>query len=273
MTTNLKILIIGINGFLGKELNKFLTANHYDVYGTTHQHIQNNKVFTLKIGDKVSDSILKEDFHSVVYLSHSYNIEKSEEFIKWYKETFFAFSTQVKKQIYISSYSANEFAISNYGTIKYDLEQFFIQHNAYSVSPGLIIGKGGIYNKIGVFVKKSPLIVVPMNSKKNLLPIIEIGKVCYVLSDIIQKNFDKKNYNIFTEMISLENLIKRIIDSANMKKIVFKINARLVLTLMKQLEFIGISLPVTSDSLSGFIENQAYTVDSDLDLFYTVKEK
>jgi nucleoside-diphosphate-sugar epimerase len=273
MNAKLKILIIGTNGFLGKELNKFLTVNHYDVYGTTHQNIQNSKVFVFKIGDKVSDNILKEDFHSVVYLAHSYNTEKSEEFIKWYKETFFAFSKRVKKQIYISSYSANEFAVSNYGTTKYDLEQFFIQNNAYSVSPGLIIGKGGIYNKIVNFVKKSPLIVVPVSSEKNLLPIVDIEKVCYVLSDIIQKNFDKKNYNIFTEMISLEDLVKRIIDSDNMKKIVFKINAMLVLTLMKQLEFIGIRLPVTSDSLSGFIENQAYTVDSDLDLFYKVKEK
>jgi len=264
----MKILIVGINGFLGQELNKYFSDRGYDVFGTTHDSSKcNEKVFLLKIGDEVSSNILNNEFDVVIYLAHVYNTDKSDFLIKWYETILLKFKKYTNKQIYISSYSANKFATSSYGTTKYKIEQLFIQNNEYAISPGLIIGKGGIYNKINKFVNMSPLIVIPITKDKNLLPIIEIDVLCSIVFQISQNKVKQKNYTIYSEMVTLEDLIKKIISSQKRKKIVFNINANMLLNVMKLIEAIHIKLPVTSDSLEGFVGNQKYKISSDITNF------
>ena len=257
MKNNKKVLIVGINGFLGKELSKFLKNKGIDVFGTTHAANMSNNIFQLKIGDSINKEILLNDFSSVVYLSHSATIE-SKKLINWYKKIFMTFKSQAVRQIYISSYSAHKQAVSNYGKSKYKIERFFIENNEYSISPGLIIGKGGIFNKIAGFIDKFPIIVAPISSKENQVPIVSIDKVCGVIFDVIQDNFISKNYNIYSHMIKLEGLIKALIQINSKNKWIF------ILYVMKIIENIGIKLPVSSDNLSGFIANQKYSVKSDI---------
>ena len=257
MKNNKKVLIVGINGFLGKELSKFLKNKGIDVFGTTHAANMSNNIFQLKIGDSINKEILLNDFSSVVYLSHSATIE-SKKLINWYKKIFMTFKSQAVRQIYISSYSAHKQAVSNYGKSKYKIERFFIENNEYSISPGLIIGKGGIFNKIAGFIDKFPIIVAPISSKENQVPIVSIDKVCGVIFGVIQDNFISKNYNIYSHMIKLEGLIKALIQINSKNKWIF------ILYVMKIIENIGIKLPVSSDNLSGFIANQKYSVKSDI---------
>ena len=174
------------------------------------------------------------------------------------------FKSQAVRQIYISSYSAHKQAVSNYGKSKYKIERFFIENNEYSISPGLIIGKGGIFNKIAGFIDKFPIIVAPISSKENQVPIVSIDKVCGVIFDVIQDNFISKNYNIYSHMIKLEDLIKALIQINSKKKYLLKINGYFILYVMKIIESIGVKLPISSDNLSGFIANQKYSVKSDI---------
>jgi len=266
MKNNKKVLIVGINGFLGKELAGFLEGKSVEVFGTTHTSNVSKNIFQFKVGDTINSKILLNDFSSVVYLSHSATLE-SEKLINWYKKTFITFKELGVRQIYISSYSAHEHAISDYGKSKYQIEKFFLENNEYSISPGLIIGKGGIFNKIARFVDKSPIIVVPVSSKENLIPIVSIDKACGVIFDVIQNNFISKNYNIYSHMVKLEDLIKILIQIKKEKKYLFRINGNFVLFAMKIIESIGVKLPVSSDNLSGFIANQKYSVKSDISEF------
>ena len=263
MKNNKKVLIVGINGFLGKELAGFLEGSGVEVFGTTHTSNVSENIFQFKVGDSINSKILLNDFSSIVYLSHSATLE-SEKLINWYKKTFITFQELGARQIYISSYSAHEHAISDYGKSKYQIEKFFLENNEYSISPGLIIGKGGIFNKIARFVDKSPIIVVPVSSKENLIPIVSIDKACSVIFDVIQNNFISKNYNIYSHMVKLEDLIKILIQIKKEKKYLFRINGNFVLYAMKIIESIGVKLPVSSDNLSGFIANQKYSVKSDI---------
>ena len=263
MKNNNKVLIVGINGFLGKELAGFLKEKSIEVFGTTHTSNVSKNIFQFKVGDIINSKILLNDFSSVVYLSHSASLE-SEKLINWYKKTFITFKELGVRQIYISSYSAHEHAISDYGKSKYQIEQFFLENNEYSISPGLIIGKGGIFNKIAGFIDKFPIIVAPVSSKENQVPIVSIDKVCSVIFDVIQDNLVIKNYNIYSHMIKLEDLIKALIQINSKKKYLLKINGYFILYAMKIIESIGVKLPISSDNLGGFIANQKYSVKSDI---------
>jgi len=263
MKNNKKVLIVGINGFVGKELSKFLKNKNIDVFGATHTSNVSKNIFHFKVGDTINSKILLNDFSSVVYLSHSASLE-SEKLINWYKKTFITFKELGVRQIYISSYSAHEHAISDYGKSKYQIEKFFLENNEYSISPGLIIGKGGIFNKIAGFIDKFPIIVVPISSRENQVPIVSIDKVCGVIFNVIQGNFISKNYNVYSHMIKLEDLIKALIQINSKKKYLLKINGYFILYVMKIFESIGVKLPISSDNLIGFIANQKYSVKSDI---------
>ena len=125
MKNNTKVLVVGINGFLGKELSKFLKEKGVIVFGTTHTANISNNIFQLKIGGSINKALLQNNFSSVVYLSHSATIE-GEKLIDWYKKIFMIFKGRAVEQIYISSYSAHKQAVSNYGKSKYKIERFFI---------------------------------------------------------------------------------------------------------------------------------------------------
>jgi GDP-D-mannose dehydratase len=86
MKNNKKVLIVGINGFLGKELAGFLEGKGVEVFGTTHTSNISKNIFQFKVGDTINSKILLNDFASVVYLSHSASLE-SEQLINWYKKT------------------------------------------------------------------------------------------------------------------------------------------------------------------------------------------
>ena len=259
----MRILIIGCNGFLGQALYQYLVSLNFDVFGTSHQESADNKVFKLSVGDDIDENILNKNMDAVVYLTHIYEKEKSLELVRWYKKTFLLFEKVVKKQIYLSSYSANKLAVSSYGQVKYEVENFFISNNGYAISPGLIVGNGGIYNKIKKFIMLSPMVVVPVNPNKNLLPIVSIENVCFSIKKLLDNEYDRRNYNIFTELLSLETLVNKIITDIKKRRLIFRINANFVLKVMKSFESLGIVLPVSSDSLSGFIANQNYTAKND----------
>jgi nucleoside-diphosphate-sugar epimerase len=263
MKNNTKVLVVGINGFLGKELSKFLKEKGVIVFGTTHTANISNNIFQLKIGGSINKALLQNNFSSVVYLSHSATIE-GEKLIDWYKKIFMIFKGRAVEQIYISSYSAHKQAVSNYGKSKYKIERFFIENNEYSISPGLIIGKGGVFNKIAGFIDNFPIIVVPVSSKENQVPIVSIDKVCDVIFNVIQGDFISKNYNIYSHMVKLEDLIKTLIQINSKKKYLLRMNGYFILNVIKVIESIGIKLPISSDSLSGFIANQKYSVKSEI---------
>jgi nucleoside-diphosphate-sugar epimerase len=261
------VLIIGINGFLGKYLNGFLTKRGFEVFGTSHS-ISDKQIFKLKIGDKIGEDILNKNFHTVIYLAHSYNSSEQNKLIEWYKNIFIQFQPVVKKQIYISSYSANEFAYSNYGVTKYKIERFFLKNLGYTISPGLIIGDGGIYKKIKRMVDISPILFVPVcKAKNNLLPIINIDKVACVILKLIDKDYKQRSYNIYEDMVVFIEFVKDIAKTHNKKRFIYPFNAKIILNILKSLEYLRIKLPVNSDNLQGFIANQSYRRDSDIDIF------
>ena len=57
MKNNNKVLIVGINGFLGKELAGFLKEKSIEVFGTTHTSNVSKNIFQFKVGDIINSKI------------------------------------------------------------------------------------------------------------------------------------------------------------------------------------------------------------------------
>jgi len=269
-----KILIIGINGFLGNYLNNYLYKFGFDIYGTSHS-FKSDKIFNFNIGEDVPSELIKNRFHAIIYLTHSNNTDLQVKPIKWYRQIFYTLVYTSSIHIYISSYSANNYASSRYGKTKYEIEQFFIKNNAYSISPGLIIGDGGIYKKIEKMVLVLPIVGIPtIPNANNLLPIINITDVCLCIQKIIENEnyYKKKSIIIYEKMISLKELASNIAVKNNLKRIIISFNAKIILNILKSLEYLKIKIPVTSDSLKGFIANQNYQDGNDFNQFMKLKD-
>ena len=54
MKNNKKVLIVGVNGFLGKELAGFLEGKGVEVFGTTHTSNISKNIFQFKYGVTLS---------------------------------------------------------------------------------------------------------------------------------------------------------------------------------------------------------------------------
>lgn len=249
------ILIIGAGGFFGSRLFESFTNNGFLTYGLSHSTLNKKNIFPFSLNDTIPSEILEKEYCAIIYLVHLYEKDKEKYLFDWYCKTFKIFERKSAKQIYISSYSANEYAESNYGKIKYKIEQFFLNNSAYTISPGLIVGNGGIYKKIYNAVKNLPIIISP-TIKSSTIPLIEIENLCSYILDVVKEDNQEKKHTVYSEFISLTNLIKRVLSQLNQNKIVIEINAYIVLFPMIFAEKIGIKLPVSSDSLIGFIKNQ-----------------
>ena len=72
MKCNIKVLIVGINGFLGTKLAKFLEGKSIEVFGSTHTLSESKNIFQFKVGDTINSKILLNNFsHSCILTKDS----------------------------------------------------------------------------------------------------------------------------------------------------------------------------------------------------------
>ena len=259
----MKVLIIGCSGFIGKNLLEYLEEQKVEVYGATHKEdiedkSKNSNIYYLDI----NNINLPKNFTHIIYLSH-YN---KEDIITFYEKLLNYFK-DVRYQYYISSYSAHKNAISNYGILKYKIENIFLNRGHFVISPGLVIGKGGIFYKVATIVKRLPIIFYP-NKKNSLMPIISIRALNEVIYKSLQMRYKQKNI-VFSQKIPFKKILIEIAKCLNKRRIFIAIDANYILTILYLLD--KINFPISSDSLKGFIANQDINIESDLYLF-NIKE-
>lgn len=255
----MKVLIIGCNGFIGKNLFSYLLRKGIDVYGTTHQKVvENKRIFYLDI----NNITLAKNFTHIIYLVHFNDIS----IINYYKKLLNYFG-YIQYQYYISSYSAHNKAISNYGKLKYQLEQMFLNKKYYVISPGLVIGKGGIFYEIVKIVNKMPIIFYP-KVKNSLMPILSIYALNQVIYEMLKKPY-KSKVVVYSQKIAFEKILYEISIMINKKRIFIPIDAFKLLKLLSILD--KLKFPISSDSLKGFIANQNIDIQSDME-FFNIKE-
>lgn len=195
-----EVLITGAKGFISKNIANILKKSGFYIIGTSRnpEPVSNfDKVYCGILGEPLKD----------VFESHKIDVMIHCAYDKWDKDNSMheegtrlwaeqAERNGVGLQIFMSSISAAEDAVSTYGQKKFKLEKWFLAHNHIVFRLGLVIGNGGIFQTIISMVKKSP--VIPLIDKgRTLTYVSDIDTISKIVRDSILKEDQIKRGKIW----------------------------------------------------------------------------
>ena len=256
------ILVTGASSFIGRNLIKKLFLEGYEVIALNRSgsYVEGSKkIISWDLSDPLANINLKCDI--AIHLAYDYNGEKGANITISGTKTLFEYlyvNGGTKRQLFITSYSAGNHATSRYGKTKSVLEEYLLKDKrTIIVRPGLVLGEGGIFSRISNFVNKSPIVPLP-DGGKGCVSVITIERLCNEIIKLCKANNPTQIANLFEpQKVQLRDLLKNSSLVLRRSFMIINIPSLLLLFIIRMIEFLGIKLPVSSDSLAGFIQNQS----------------
>jgi len=167
----------------------------------------------------------------------------------------------VPRQLYFSSYSAHQHAVSEYGRTKYVIERILKGFAGVSiVRPGLVVGNGGVYLRIQQLSRRLPFIPT-ISGLDKVIPIIELDILINTIITIISNVTCAQEYNIFhNNFLSLHNLLIYTQEDASQQashKCSIVIPKFLVIFIVKLALILNINFGISIDNVLGLLSNAA----------------
>ena len=229
------VAVTGANGFVGKNVRKFLYKNKVRVLGISRKNFA--KYYTeIKAQSKnlLEQQLQKKlkNYDALVHLVgigvessgstfEEINVSLTKNTIKLCKKS------GIKKIIYISGLGVSKNNTSNYFTSKYKAEQEIINSGLdYTIfRASYIIGKTDHLTKSLSKQMKKGVIIIPGSGKYQLQPIFVEDVAKIILKSILEKKFSKKILDLVgPRKISFEDFVK--LFSKNTKVKFKKINLK-----------------------------------------------
>ena len=266
-----KILVTGASGFIGSHLCEKLFSKGHQVIALNRS---GSPVFGALqtvpwcFGESVKN--IKFDCEVAIHLAYDFSGKKGAKrtILGTKKLVAHLYNHGVRRQLFVTSYSAGKHASSCYGRTKAILEEILRKDKrTIIIRPGLVIGDGGIYGKIVKLISRSPLIPLPGGDNILVNTIVierlidEMIKICIVQNpDQVANLFDP-------QPITLRNLARNIALDLKKRRYFISVPISLILNLTRILELIGINFPISSDSIIGLRQNQFSTHISTLEKY------
>lgn len=264
------IIITGANGFIGSELVKHFSSKGWKVIALVH-HLPKDKIEGVNY--KEYDLSLSPDEQLFVdadylihgaYIKHDSHPDSYELNIQGAKNILsLSRKYNLKKNIFLSSISSREDALSNYGKQKFAIEKLFNTDKDIVIRPGLVIGNGGLVKEMTEFIKR-----------KGVVPLIGGGKqpIQTVAVDDLISFIDKALTNEFTGTITIaeqnsityKEFYKALSNQINAKPVFIPMPFFIAEMILFVAKIIGMKLPVTGENLLGLKNNRYINTTEDL---------
>jgi len=229
------VAVTGANGFVGKNVRKFLYKNKVRVLGISRKNFAKYSTETKAQSKNLLEQRLQKKLKSYDALVHligigiessgstfeEINVNLTKNTIKLCKKS------GIKKIIYISGLGVSKNNTSNYFTSKYKAEQEIINSGLdYTIfRASYIIGKTDHLTKSLSKQMKKGVIIIPGSGKYQLQPIFVEDVAKIILKSILEKKFSKKILDLVgPRKISFEDFVK--LFSKNTKVKFKKINLK-----------------------------------------------
>ena len=229
------VAVTGANGFVGKNVRKFLYKNKVRVLGISRKNFAKYSTETKAQSKNLLEQQLQKKLKNYDALVHligigvessgstfeEINVNLTKNTIKLCKKS------GIKKIIYISGLGVSKNNTSNYFTSKYKAEQEIINSGLdYTIfRASYIIGKTDHLTKSLSKQMKKGVIIIPGSGKYQLQPIFVEDVAKIILKSILEKKFSKKNLDLVgPRKISFEDFVK--LFSKNTKVKFKKINLK-----------------------------------------------
>jgi nucleoside-diphosphate-sugar epimerase len=268
------VLITGATGFIAGHLARAMSSAGYRVLGTSRSGAEVAdfaKVFRASLGDSIVDFVASEEITAVV---HAANYVGDNEFNinyegtrQWFNE---ARDAGIDLQILLSSLSASEDAISAYGKTKFALESTFSAANQLSLRLGLVVGNGGMFERIRRSVGSG--IIVPMLDNGNaLVYVLGIDFLCTVVAEMISNNDSDRRGQTWSiqqpEACTLRELMESIRRQYGYHCVFLPMPSLPILWALTLAERLPLNLPVQTTHIKGLRQSRHQTFSSHFDSF------
>ena len=221
-----KVVVTGANGFVGKNVRKFLYKNKVRVLGISRKNFVKYSTETKAQSKNLLEQRLQKKLKNYDALVHligigvessgstfeEINVNLTKNTIKLCKKS------GIKKIIYISGLGVSKNNTSNYFTSKYKAEQEIINSGLdYTIfRASYIIGKTDHLTKSLSKQMKKGVIIIPGSGRYRLQPIFVEDVTKIILEAVIEKKFSNKILDLVDpRKISFEDFVK--LFSKNMK--------------------------------------------------------
>jgi NADH dehydrogenase len=264
-----KIFITGISGFLGSALARVLVEAGHVVSGSARRPsvVPEISGVTRIVPYTLDGPVDKEWFSgldAIIHAAHDFGDQSTERNIAGAQSICREGElAAVRKQIFLSSYSARPDACGVYGRVKYTLETFFLRQGHTIVRPGLVIGNGGMFGRNLRTVLASPVIPL-LDNGADRIPVIALRDFLPAMR-VILESAPAGAYNLFNpELVSMRRLMDTVgrIAGRHPRYVPIRSSwAVLFLTAMKRLR---IPFPSNVDNLTALKLNQDCIHHADL---------
>ena len=226
------ITITGANGFVAKNLRKFLSKNHIKVIAIARKTFQKHHTETVVYSKTLLEKGLQNKLRNCDALVHligigkqssKYNFEDNIELTKNMIKT--CKKSGIKKIIYISGLGVTKNSTSDYFISKYKAEQEIINSGLnYTIfRPSYIVGKKDYLSKFILKQIKKGIVIIPGSGKYRLQPIFVEDVAKIIVESIYEKKFSNKILDLVgPEIIKFEDFVRYFIK--NKKTSIQKIN-------------------------------------------------
>ena len=188
----MRIFITGVAGFLGSALAEHFRLRGHNVRGSSHDEAKLAGLgdvleYGTRIGfDGQAPLAAFEGCDTVVHCAYDSSAGAMENNYEGTKAIFeIAARAGVSHQVFISSHSARQDAVSLYGKLKYRLETFFLDRDQTVVRPGLIVGPGGLYARNRISLMYFPLIILPAADSASVY-FVSLSNLLTAMTSIIE---------------------------------------------------------------------------------------
>ena len=229
------VAVTGANGFVGKNVRKFLYKNKVRVLGISRKNFVKYSTETKAQSKNLLEQRLQKKLKNYDALVHligigvessgstfeEINVNLTKNAIKLCKKS------DIKKIIYISGLGVSKNNTSSYFASKYKAEQEIISSGLdYTIfRASYIIGKTDHLTKSLSKQMKKGVIIIPGSGKYQLQPIFVEDVAKIILKSILEKKFSKKILDLVgPRKISFEDFVK--LFSKNTKVKFKKINLK-----------------------------------------------
>ena len=182
------VLITGAHGFIARHLAPTLSAAGMAVTGTSRSATAPRgfeRVHACRLGDSLADILRAERPDVVIHAAlasgpdaYAANVEGTR---RWLRE---ASAAGVRLQVFLSSLSALPDAPSDYGRAKFDGEQDFVAADAVVLRMGVVIGPGGMFERLVSSSRRFPAIPL-LDGGRQWVYVLGIDFLCAALTDCI----------------------------------------------------------------------------------------
>lgn len=257
----MRILIIGAAGFIGSHLCRYISSQGHDVVALCRSGRVagfSGQVFKWALGGPVPDDALNR-IDCAIHLAHDFDGQEGADLTVASTLACIAQARAagVPRQIFYSSYSAGEHAKSIYGRSKLAIERSVQEAgDVIILRPGLVLGDGGLYQRIKAVARTVPVIPLP-DGGAGIVPVINIERLCVETLHLITDDPIPAYANIFEKQHkSLKSLVLDAAAETGKRPWILYVPSGLVVAVLRLASKLRLPLPANVDNLEGFLANQ-----------------